>query len=100
MLHESEEFNGSDQSKVSITRKKKWCQEESPSPNVDLSGLTDEQQRVARKMLYEERGAFAISDDDIVRIPDLKMDINLTDKQPVQKHYTAIQRPLYPAVNH
>jgi hypothetical protein len=69
-------------------------QEESVTPKVDLSGLTPEQQHVARKMLYEERDAFAKNEDDIGCIPDLQMNINLTDTRPVQKIYTAIPRPL------
>ena len=75
-------------------------QEESVTPKVDLSGLKPEQQHVARKMLYEERGAFAKNEDDIGCIPDLQMNINLTDTRPVQKIYTAIPRPLYPEVKH
>ena len=51
-------------------------------------------------MLYEERDTFAIDDDDIGCIKDLKMEINLTDRQPVQKHYASIPRPLYPEVKH
>ena len=51
-------------------------------------------------MLHEGRDAFAAHDDDTGCIPDLTMDINLTDKQPVQKNYTAIPRPLYPEDKH
>ena len=50
--------------------------------------------------MYEEREAFGTSEDDIGCIPDLKMEINLVDKRPVQKNYTAIPRPLYPEVKH
>ena len=75
-------------------------QEESVTPKVDLSGLTPEQQHVARKMLYEERNAFAKNEDDIGCIPDLQMNINLTDTRHVQKIYTSIPRPLYPEVKH
>ena len=69
-------------------------------PEVDLSTLTPEQQTLVKKMLYEERDTFAIDDDDIGCIKDLKMEINLTDRQPVQKHYASIPRPLYPEVKH
>lgn len=75
-------------------------QAERATPKVDLSGLTNEQQRVVRKMLHEEHRAFATNEDDIGCIIDLEMDINLTDTQPVQKNYTAIPRPLYPEVKH
>ena len=51
-------------------------------------------------MLHEGRDAFAAHEDDTGCIPDLTMDINLTDKQPVQKNYTAIPRPLHPEVKH
>jgi hypothetical protein len=69
-------------------------------PEVDLSTLTPEQQTLVKKMLYEERDTFAIDDDDIGCIKDLKMEINLTDRQPVQKNYASIPRPLYPEVKH
>ena len=51
-------------------------------------------------MLHEGRDVFAAHEDDTGCIPDLTMDINLTDKQPVQKNYTAIPRPLYPEDKH
>ncbi|CAB3996107.1 Hypothetical predicted protein [Paramuricea clavata] len=51
-------------------------------------------------MLCEERDAFSIGDDDIGCIKDLKMEINLTDRQPVQKNYASIPRPLYPEVKY
>ncbi len=69
-------------------------------PKVDLSGLTSAQQSLVREMLREERAAFAADDDDIVCINDLQMEINLTDRQPVQKNYASIPRPLYPEVKH
>ena len=90
-----------DQLKPSTIREKDDAnQEESVTPNVDLSRLTDKQQRVVRKMLYEERDAFATNEYDIGCIPDLKMDINLTDQRPVQRNYTAIPHPLYPEGKH
>ena len=69
-------------------------------PKVDLSGLTSDQQSLVREMLREERAAFAADDDDIGCINDLQMEINLTDRQPVQKNYASIPRPLYPEVKH
>ena len=48
--------------------------------------------------MIEEQESFAKNDDDIGVIPDLKLDINLTDKTPVQKNYVAVPRPLYPEV--
>ena len=49
-------------------------------------------------MLREECESFSSNEDDIGCIPDLEMDINLKDNQPVQKKYTSIPRPLYPEV--
>ena len=49
-------------------------------------------------MLREEYEPFAFSDKDIGCIPDLEMEINLKDHQPVQKKYTSVPRPLYPEV--
>ena len=67
-------------------------------PEVDLSGLTIKQREQAEQLLREEADAFARNDNDIGCIPELQMDINLTDSQPVQKNYFAIPRPLYPEV--
>ena len=49
-------------------------------------------------MLREEYESFSSSEQDIGCIPDLEMEINLKDSQPVQKMYTSIPRPLYPGV--
>ena len=70
------------------------------TPQVNLDDLTPEQQSVVKEMLYEERGAFSVDDNDIACIKDLEMEINLTDQQPVQKNYTSIPRPLYPEVKY
>ena len=59
---------------------------------VDLSGLTLDQQQEAVKMLYKE------ADDNIRCIEELQMDIQLTDNQPIHKKYLSIPRPLYPEV--
>ena len=64
--------------------------EESPQesndviPEVDMSGLTSEQQEVFRKMLKEEAASFAKNEDDIGCIEGLHMDIDLSDSTPVQ----------------
>ena len=90
-----------DDSKAPTTREKHAAnQEEGITPNVDLLELSAKQQRVTRKMLYEERDAFARNEDDVGCIPDLMMNINLTDTRPVQKNYSAIPRPLYPEDKH
>ena len=49
-------------------------------------------------MLTEEQDSFARDDNDIGMIQDLKLEINLEDKTPVQKNYIAVPRPLYPEV--
>ena len=67
-------------------------------PDVDLSGLTPEQQEQAKQLLRDEMDAFAMDDDDIGCISELQMDITLTSEQPVQKNYLSIPRPLYPEV--
>ena len=67
-------------------------------PEVDLSGLTIKQREQAEQLLREEADTFARNGNDIGCIPELQMDINLTDSQPVQKNYLAVPRPLYPEV--
>ena len=67
--------------------------------SIDLEGLDEEQKQLALDLLTEEQESFAKNDDDIGVILDLKLDINLTDKAPVQKNYVAVPRPLYPEVN-
>ncbi|CAH3172804.1 unnamed protein product, partial [Porites lobata] len=47
-------------------------------------------------MLREEYESFSSNEEDIGCIPDLEMEINLHNNQPVQKKYTSIPRPLYP----
>ena len=47
-------------------------------------------------MLTEEQDSFSRDDNDIGMIQDLKLEINLEDKTPVQKNYIAVPRPLYP----
>ena len=58
-------------------------------PEVDLSGLTGEQQEQAKQLL-EEADVFAMNDDDVGCISELEMDIKMTSDQPVQKSYLSI----------
>ena len=67
-------------------------------PPIDLTGLTVEEQALARQLLREERDSFAASEDDIGCIPDLQMDLTLKNDNPVQNNYISIPRPLYPEV--
>ena len=69
-----------------------------PLPAVDLSGLDNNQRIEAETMLREEHASFSTSGKDIGCLPDLEMEINLTDYQPVQKNYILVHRPLYPEV--
>ena len=66
-------------------------------PDVDLSELTEEQQKLAKKMLITECDSFA-KDDEVGCIKDMVMDIKLKDHQPVQKNYLSIPGPLYAEV--
>lgn len=67
-------------------------------PPVDLSHLTEEQQTMAKKMLYEESMAFAQSDEDVGCVPSLQMTIHLTDDIPVQRTYSSVPKPLHKEV--
>ena len=71
---------------------------QNPLPVVDLSDLDHDQRIAAETMLREECESFSFNEEDIGCIPDLEMEINLKDNQPVQKKYTSIPRPLYPEV--
>ena len=71
---------------------------ENPLPAVDLGSLDHEQRIAAETMLREECESCSVNEEDIGCIPDLEMEINLKDNQPVQKKYTSIPRPLYPEV--
>ena len=61
-------------------------------PSVDLSHLT-----TVESILYEEREAFAESDEEIGNITD-PMRITLTDKNPTQKRYNSVPKPLCPEI--
>ena len=63
-----------------------------------MSSLSEDQQKVVKKMLREESGAFARDDDDMGCIPSLEMSITLKDNTPIQKTYTSIPKPLYKEV--
>ena len=75
--------------------------EEIPShiKQINLDGLTESQTRSNLKLLCEEQTSISRNDDDISIVPDLQLNINLTDNIPVQKNYVAVPRPLYPEVN-
>ena len=62
---------------------------------VDVSHLSEEQQKVAKEMLREESAAFARDDNDMGCIRSLEMSITLNDNNPVQRSYASIPKPLY-----
>ena len=64
----------------------------------DLEGLTPEQKEQALKMLLDEKNVFSTSKNDIGHIPDFKLEIELTDKIPVNENYRKIPRELYDEV--
>lgn len=57
---------------------------------MDLGHLSEGQQQQAKQMLREECGVFAKDDWDTGCIKVLEMDIQLTDKLPVQRTFNAI----------
>jgi len=64
------------------------------TPEVDMTGLTMQQQEVVQKMLKEEAASFAKNDDDIGFIEYLQMDIDLSDSTPVQRNCLNPTAPL------
>ena len=67
-------------------------------PEVDLAHLNEKQRETVETMLKEECASFSRSDQDIGCVPEVQMNINLSDKRPVQKRYNTLHRPLYPEV--
>ena len=49
-------------------------------------------------MLYEERGSFSKSDEEIGCITSVEMKINLSDETPVQQNYNSVPLPFYPEI--
>ena len=66
--------------------------------DIKLDGLSEEQDLVVRKMLNEESQSFSSDDSDIGVAKGLHLGINLKDKNPVQKNYISVPRPLYTEV--
>ena len=59
-----------------------------------------EQRNSVREMLLEESESLSCDDGDIGCIPNLRLNINLSDSRAVQKNYNSIPRPLYQEVEH
>lgn len=71
-----------------------------PLAEIDLGDLSEEQRELVTKMLIEEKDSFSKEDTDIGCVPELQMNINLLDKEPVNRGYSRIPRPLYEEVKH
>ena len=67
-------------------------------PKVDLSHLSEGQRKVAEELLWEEREVFCCGSDDHGDVPDLEMEINLSDNTLVVVPHRHIPRPLYEEV--
>ena len=64
-------------------------------PEVDMTGLTREQVEEVRRMLKEEAAPFAKNEDNTGCIEDFKMDIELSDRTPVQQNYLSRSENLH-----
>ena len=70
-------------------------------PPVALSGnLSSDQKLKVKQLLFEERDAFCMDDQDVGCAENLQFKINLLDKTPVQKNYIGVPEPLYPELKH
>ena len=67
-------------------------------PPVDVSHLPVEKRKLVEDVLREENSTFFREKLDLGDIPEVQMEINLTDEQPVQRRYNSLHRPLYPEV--
>ena len=63
--------------------------------SVNLDTLTVDQQEVVLDMLKKESNVFSANEYDVGNIPDLQLEINLTDNIPVQKSYINVPKPLF-----
>ena len=61
------------------------CEPPTYIKSIDLEGLSEEQKKLALDLLTEEQESFSKNDSDIGVIPDLKLEINLHDRTPVQR---------------
>lgn len=62
--------------------------------DLHSEGLTEEQVSKVKAMLMQEWDAFSKGDDDVGCAPDLEMEINLKDNEPVRGAYISIPKPL------
>ena len=78
-----------DDSPPDIPENQKW------QPEAKLDHLPPDQKAAIEKLLWDECDLFAKTDTDIGEIPDLQMEINLTDEIPVNEAYRHLPRKLY-----
>ena len=64
-------------------------------PQADLSHLNPEERVQIERLLRDECHLFAREDTDIGEIPELQMEINLSDEIPVNEAYRHLPRKLY-----
>ena len=70
-------------------------------PPVALSNsLSSDQKLKIKHLLFEERDAFCVDDQDVGCAENLQLKINLSYKTPVQKNYIGVPKPLYPELKH
>jgi transposase InsO family protein len=74
---------------LNLVEGQKWL------PKANLDHLTPEQRAEIEQLLWEECDLFARNDTDIGEIPELQMDIKLTDEIPVNEAYRHLPRKLY-----
>ena len=67
-------------------------------PPVDLSHLPEEKRKIVEKVLREEADVFCRDKEDQGDVPDMLMEIQLTDNIPVVVPHRQIPRPLYEEV--
>ena len=66
--------------------------------SVNLDTLTFAQQQVVLDMLQKESSVFSANEHEVGNIPDLQLEIKLTDNVPVQKSYVNVPKPLFKEV--
>ena len=64
-------------------------------PQAKLDHLPPDQRKEIEQLLYEECDVFARTDTDIGDLPELQMEIHLTDEIPVNQAYRHLPRKLY-----
>ena len=70
-------------------------------PPVAVSdSLFSDQTLKIKQLLFEERDALCVDDQDVGCAENLQLKIDLSDKTPVQKNYIGVPKPLYSELKH